>query len=360
MYLIITRSFPPDQGGMQNLMMGLAKNLSKFNLIKVFTDEQKNSLEHDANYSFSIERIKGIKLIRKYRKAFRVNSFLVENKNIKCVIADHWKSLEHIKTSKKKICLIHSKEINYDKGSRNNKRLLRVLNQADQIISNSEFTKNLAIDKGINSDLIKVINPGVDPLKQINKEAIEEAKKIINKKSPILITVSRFEKRKNHEKVIMSIRNLKQIYPNINYLCIGYGDEEKNLKQIVKELNLLEEVKFLKNVNQDLKNALISLSDVFVMPSIVHKRSVEGFGISFIEAAQHGIPSIGGKDGGAQDAIINNETGLICDGNKFDDVYESIVSILKDNIHKKLGVRAKENSKKFEWNNIIKEYLKIL
>ena len=50
----------------------------------------------------------------------------------------------------------------------------------------------------------------------------------INKKSPILITVSRFEKRKNHEKVIMSIRNLKQIYPNINYLCIGYGDEEKN------------------------------------------------------------------------------------------------------------------------------------
>ena len=102
MYLIITRSFPPDQGGMQNLMMGLAKNLSKFNLIKVFTDEQKNSLEHDSNYSFSIERIKGIKLIRKYRKAFRVNSFLVENKNIKCVIADHWKSLEHIKTSKKK------------------------------------------------------------------------------------------------------------------------------------------------------------------------------------------------------------------------------------------------------------------
>ena len=35
------------------------------------------------------------------------------------------------------------------------------------------------------------------------------------------------------------------------------------------------------------------------MPSIKYKKSVEGFGISFIEAAQFGFPSIGGKDGGA-------------------------------------------------------------
>ena len=50
------------------------------------------------------------------------------------------------------------------------------------------------------------------------------------------------------------------------------------------------------------------------MPSIKYKRSVEGFGISFIEAASYGVGSIGGKDGGAEDAIRNNETGLICDG----------------------------------------------
>ena len=47
------------------------------------------------------------------------------------------------------------------------------------------------------------------------------------------------------------------------------------------------------------------------MPSIIHEKSVEGFGISFIEAAQYGIPSIGGKDGGASDAIIHEKTGLI-------------------------------------------------
>ena len=38
MHLIITRTFPPDVGGMQNLMWGLARSLSKFILIKVFAD----------------------------------------------------------------------------------------------------------------------------------------------------------------------------------------------------------------------------------------------------------------------------------------------------------------------------------
>ena len=109
----------------------------------------------------------------------------------------------------------------------------------------------------------------------------------------------------------MALRNLKQMYPDIVYICIGYGEEEENVKKLTNELELNEQVIFLKNVPQDLKNALVSKSNLFVMPSIIHKTSVEGFGIAYVEAAQYGIPSIGGKDGGASDAIKNNETGMI-------------------------------------------------
>ena len=35
MYLVVTRTFPPEVGGMQNLMWGLAKSLAKIDLIKV-------------------------------------------------------------------------------------------------------------------------------------------------------------------------------------------------------------------------------------------------------------------------------------------------------------------------------------
>ncbi len=68
-------------------------------------------------------------------------------------------------------------------------------------------------------------------------------------------------------------------------------------------------------MSQDLKNALIAKSNLFVMPSIIFDKSVEWFGFAYGEAAQLGIPSIGGKDGGASDAIKDKETGILCDGN---------------------------------------------
>ena len=360
MYLVVTRSFPPELGGMQNLMWGLTNSISKYNLTKVFADYQENHKEIDDSVSFSIERIGGAKLIRKYRKAYLVNEFIKNNKNIEGIIADHWKSLELIKTNKKKICLIHSKEINHNKGSNLNKRTLNVLNNVDHVISNSEYTKNLAINCGVNPKQITVINPGVDKAKELNEKTIKEAEKLFKNKNPRLITVSRLDKRKNHEKIIMALRNLKQIYPNILYTCVGDGEEAENLKQLVKELDLDEQVLFLNKTSQDLKNALVAKSNIFVMPSIIYKKSVEGFGIAYVEAAQYGIPSIGGKDGGAADAIDHEKTGLICDGNSLDDIYSSITSMLENKKYLNLGKNAKEFVNKFQWSKIIEEYKKIL
>ena len=360
MYLIITRNFPPEVGGMQNLMWGLTNSLSKLNMVKVFADYHENHIEFDKKVSFSIERVKGPKILRKYRKSFLINDFIKQNTKINCLIADHWKSLENINTNKKKICLIHSKEINHKKGSWLNKRVLNVLNNIEYVVANSNFTKNLAIDLGVLSEKIIVINPGIDPVYKVPQDLMKKAEDIFGAKKNRLITVSRFDKRKNHEKVIMALRNLKEIYPDIIYLCIGYGDEEENIKKLVEQLNLGNQVIFLKNISNDLKNALVASSNIFIMPSIIDKKSVEGFGIAFVEAAQFGVPSIGGKDGGASDAIIHEKTGLICDGNSLEDISESVDALLKDRKYKEYGKLAKENSKNFYWDKIIENYKRIL
>jgi len=258
------------------------------------------------------------------------------------------------------ICLIHSKEINHNEGTSLNKRVLNILNNVDHVISNSEYTKNLAINCGVNSSKITVINPGVNPTKELNKKTIKEAENLLKNKSPRLITVSRLDKRKNHEKIIMALRNLKQIYPNIIYTCVGYGEEENNIKSLVKELNLEDQFLFLKDISQDMKNALVSKSNLFVMPSIIYKKSVEGFGIAFAEAGQYGIPSIGGKDGGAADAIVDGKSGKICDGNNLDEIYSNINELLKNNLYIEYGKYAKLYVKKFEWKNIIEQYKQIL
>ena len=99
---------------------------------------------------------------------------------------------------------------------------------------------------------------------------------------------------------------------------------------------------------------------MFVMPSITYKKSVEGFGIVYVEAAQFGIPSIGGKDGGASDAIDHEQTGYICDGNSLDDIYSSIKKTLENKKYLEFGKNAKEFVTKFQWSKIIEDYKKIL
>ena len=282
-----------------------------------------------------------------------------ENK-VQGVIADHWKSLELINTDKKKYCLIHGKEINHPKGSSLNKRANKVLNNVEKVIANSEYTKNLAINNGVEANKVVVINPGVDPAKELNKKSLEKVESLLKVKTPRLITVSRFDKRKNHEKVIMALRNLKQKYPDIVYMCIGDGDELENIKELVKELDLSTQVMFFNDISDELKNSLVAKSDIFVMPSIIHKTSVEGFGIAYVEAAQYGIPSLGGKDGGAADAIQQDKTGFICDGNNLDDIYSSLDTMIENKRYIELGKNAKEYVSKFQWEKILDQYKKIL
>ena len=359
MYLIVTRSFPPEVGGMQNHLWGFSRELSKNFMIKVFADYIEGHKNFDEQASFTIERIGGPKFLRKYRKASLIDKFAKDNK-VEGIIADHWKSLEHLKNNKKKYCLIHGKEINHPKGSGTNIRIIKVLKNVERVIANSNYTKNLAIEVGVSQNKITVMNPGIDPNKNLDQKSLDKVESLLKIKTPRLITISRFDKRKNHQKIIMALRNLKQIYPNIVYICIGSGDEEKNIKNLVKELNLEEQVMFFKDISNDLKNALVAKSNVFVMPSIIHKKSVEGFGIVYAEAGKYGIPSIGGKDGGASDAIQHKNTGLICDGNNLDEIYSSLNSILDNKKYLEYGKNAKEFVNKFFWPNIIEEFKRII
>ena len=108
------------------------------------------------------------------------------------------------------------------------------------------------------------------------------------------------------------------------------------------------------------KVALLEQSDVFVMPSVVYKKSVEGFGITYVEAASYGKPSIGGIYGGEGDAIKDGQTGYLCNGSDLNILYETLLKILENKRYKELGVNALEFSKNFNWNKIVKKYIELI
>ena len=216
MFLISTRNFPPELGGMQNLMEGLSNALLNHGPVKVFAETHDDAENYDQNSKLNIERVSGLKIFRKYRKANLVKEFLTSNE-VRASFFDHWKSIENIDKSllnkTKSFCLIHSKEINHPIGSSLNKRVLTALAKADHVIANSKFTKEFAIKLGVKN--VTVINPGCNYPIQINDEAKEYAKNIFGDASPKLITVSRLDARKSHKNVLMTIKNLLPKFGNL-------------------------------------------------------------------------------------------------------------------------------------------------
>ena len=361
MFLVSTRNFPPELGGMQNLMEGLSKALLNHGPVKVFADGDDEAKVYDQNSKLNIERVAGFKIFRKYRKANLVKEFIKSNQ-IRATFFDHWKSIENIdaeilKTTKS-FCLIHSKEINHPVGSSLNKRVIKALEKSDNVIANSRFTKELALKLGIKN--VTVINPGCNYPIKVHEESKIYAKKIFENSSPKLITISRLDGRKSHQNILMTIKNLLPKYPNLKYVSIGDGDERKNLQNLRKELSLENNVDLIFKSSEQEKVGLLEQSDIFIMPSVVYKKSVEGFGIAFIEAACYGKPSIGGIYGGEADAIKSGETGYLCNGNDLNALYETLLKILSNEQYKKLGENAYEFSKNFNWDKIIKNYINLI
>ena len=363
MFLISTRNFPPDIGGIQNLMEGLSVSLLNHGPVKVFADNFENSEGYDRNSKLDIQRVSGFKIFRKYRKANLVKEF-INNNNVRAAFFDHWKSIENIDESALKktrtFCLIHSKEINHLLESALNKRMLNALTKANFIIANSEFTKNLVIKLGFKDNNIKVINPGCNYPIKVNNEAKKFAKTIYGDTFPKLITISRLDGRKSHKNILMTIKNLLPKFPKLKYVSIGDGDEKNNLEKLKKELGLINEVSFIYKSTEQEKVGLLEESDIFIMPSVVYKKSVEGFGITFIEAASYGKPSIAGIFGGEADAVLEGKTGYLCDGNDLNALYETLLKILNNDHYKKLGLNALEFSKNFSWDKIVKKYIELI
>ena len=79
MFLISTRNFPPNVGGIQNLMEGLSNALLNHGPVKVFADDYENSKIYDQTSKVNITRVPGFKIFRKYRKANLVKEFINDN-----------------------------------------------------------------------------------------------------------------------------------------------------------------------------------------------------------------------------------------------------------------------------------------
>ena len=73
------------------------------------------------------------------------------------------------------------------------------------------------------------------------------------------------------------------------------------------------------------------------------------------------MPAVAGRDGGAVEAVIDNQTGLVCDGNDPEAVYTAICRLIDDNeLRRQLGQNASHRAQEFIWAEVIKKYMFLL
>ncbi|MHA1195498.1 MAG: glycosyltransferase family 4 protein [Promethearchaeota archaeon] len=179
----------------------------------------------------------------------------------------------------------------------------------------------------------------------------------------IILSVGRHVPRKNFDLVIKAVHEIVSENKDINlkYFLVGSGETTEYLKELAKQLNLESQITFLGRCDELTRNKYYKLSDIFIMPSITKKKSVEGFGIVFLEANFYKVPTIGSFSGGISEAIVNGETGLLIKPNNLQDLVNKIKFLYENlEIRKKMGEAGhKRVVNEFNWDKLIFNYINL-
>jgi len=360
MILISTQCFPPDRGGIEILMGGLADALAASGKdVAVFADDAHET-GPEVKTSYPIHRFGGFKPWRRRRKAWAIAK-AVKRGGVEAIFADSWKSIERLpKLNVPIVVLAHGMEFPPNPTSGKQGRIVRALAKATRVVANSAYTASQAKPYVANSETrLRVLNPPIGPQDEPAARELGDLRAVIAGRSPVLLTLARLEPRKGIDMVIRALPDTLKTHPNAVYIVAGGGEDRPRLERLALDNGVGRHVHFAGAVDGPAKAALFSVADVFLMPARREGNSVEGFGIVYLEAAWYGVPSLAGREGGAVDAVRDGETGLLCNGDDLADVRRQILRLLDDaTLKKKLSAGASARAKgPAQWTNAVRDFL---
>jgi len=186
------------------------------------------------------------------------------------------------------------------------------LRHADQVIANSEHTRDTLLEMGIEAARITIIYPGVDVSvfkPGLDTTGLRESLGI-PPDARLVFSVGRLSRRKGFDQVIRAVAQLRESSMSVHYVLAGIGEDRDYLASLIREHNLQNVAHMIGKVtDQDLPRWL-NTCDVFAMPNREIDGDNEGFGMVFIEAAACGKPVLAGNAGGTGSAVLDGATGL--------------------------------------------------
>ncbi len=212
------------------------------------------------------------------------------------------------------------------------------VNRHGRYVAVSEVTRSELVGLGVDASRISIAYNGLPPMPEFVAQDPTD--------HPSLVVLSRLVPHKQIEHAIRLVALLRADLPGLTLTVMGSGWWEDQLLDLRAELGLEDAVTFLGHVDERTKFEELSQAWVHVLPSIK-----EGWGLSIIEAARVGVPSVAYRSaGGVQESILEGVTGLLAEDEA--DLLERVRLLLTDSaMRREMGAKAEVRTEHLTWDS---------
>lgn len=337
--LLVTNDLGPRAGGIETFILGLLDQLDGSQIV-IYTASQSESADFDKRLTEKT----GVLIVRDKSSILLPTPWV--NRRVRAIALRYeseviwfgaamplaWMSgLLKRAGAKRIVAITHGHEVWWAKLPPFKQIFAQSTKSIDVLTFLGEFTRSamapvvrapcqmVQIAPGIS---IEHFSPGAKSQRLIDELKLEGKQ--------ILVSVGRLVHRKGQDKLLEALPEILLTHPDIVLLFIGVGPRQKKLDQLVRAHDLSHYVRFVGRVTYDKLPEYFRLGDLFVMPSRSRLAGleVEGLGIVYLEASACAIPVLAGASGGAPDAVIQGETGVVVDGSRVGEIARAVNELL--------------------------------
>lgn len=216
-------------------------------------------------------------------------------------------------------------------------RLSPRLHRHNQYVTVSLPSARDLADLGVDGSRVAVVRNGLDDVPPSTLAAERSG-------TPRVVVLSRLVPHKQIEDALDAVAALRTRVPSLHLDIVGGGWWLERLVQHAGRLGISDAVTFHGHVDEATKHAVVQRSWVHLLPS-----RKEGWGLAVIEAAQHGVPTIGYRaSGGLTDSVVDGVTGLLVDDHA--QLVDGLARLLDDRVlREEMGAKAAARSREFSW-----------
>jgi phosphatidylinositol alpha-1,6-mannosyltransferase len=358
--LIVTNDFPPRKGGVERFVFDLADHLP-LGTVRVIAPSHPGDAAFDRGLSFPVRRVARPRFRPTGELRRAIDAELLEHRPDVAVFGH---ALPQVGLASRQVrdagvpsvMLTHGVEYWFARLPGFRALLRRSTSAASAVTAISEHVAR-PIRRAVAPTPVMMLSPGVDTERfrpDLDGSAWRERLGVGAR--PLVLCVGRIVPRKGQDVLVRTFGAVLDAVPGAALVIVGDGPARRTVERLAAQTAPAGSIVFAGEVSDEDLPSLYSAADVFAMPcrSRWGGLEVEGFGIVFMEAASAGLPVVAGRSGGAAEAVVDGDTGLVVDGTDDAAVVEAIVRLLRDPpAASAMGARGRARAvEEYDWHRI--------